>query len=221
VNAERRRKCAGVTLIELLVAVSLSSIVLIGVFSMTASMVQYEVEGLRKGTVTGWSLASLVAMNREIEGASVLVYPAAGSGANYLVVCSNWSRILNNNAGGLLDATSTLTAYFYCYDAASAVLRRMTSTASCPASYAPPACNAGTFGASSMIATGVYPIGAAPVFAADSASTVNLRYTVGKPTAGVDVNEGNGATNLTNPQTMTFDTRITLDKAVGGANIQD
>jgi type II secretory pathway component PulJ len=84
----KRRRSGGFSLIELVIAVSLSTIVLIGVFSMMTSMVQLEVAGQRGGTVNAWSLASLVAMNREIEGASVVVYPTAGT-ADALVLCSN------------------------------------------------------------------------------------------------------------------------------------
>ncbi|MFI5347299.1 MAG: type II secretion system protein J [Elusimicrobiota bacterium] len=223
-SRSKRRADAGFTLLELVIALSLSSIVLIGIFNMAASMVQYEAEGMRKGSINGWSLASLVAMNREIEDASVLVYPTTG-GQDSLVVCSNWSRLMNTTGGAALSAGVT-TIYNYCWDSTANVLRRMTTNANCPASagYSPPACNTATYGTGSVMSTGVYRDSAADsIFTADTVSTgtIRMRYVVGNPAAGAAPNEGNGLTNFTNPQTMAFDTRITLDKAVGGGNGSD
>ena len=223
----RRRR--GFTLLELVIALALSSIVLVGVFAMMASMVQYEAEGLRKGSVNGWSLASLVAMNREIEDASVLVTPRTG-GADTLVVCDNWSRLMNKTGGAtLMGGASVSTVYQYCWDPTVNVLRRMTSQpgGGCPSSlgYALPTCNAATYGAASVMATGVYKDTAGDnIFTADptSTGTIRIRYTVGNPTAGTAAaNEGNGLTNFQNPQTMSFDTRISLDRAVGLGNGSD
>jgi prepilin-type N-terminal cleavage/methylation domain-containing protein len=222
---KRRRARGGFTLLELVIALSLSSIVLIGVFVMTASMVQYEAEGLRKGSVNGWSLASLVAMNREIENASVLVYPTAG-GQDTLVVCSNWSRLMTTTGGGPLGPGAT-TVFYYCWDSTVNVLRRWAPPTACPASgsFSPPACTAAAYGgASSMMATGVYRDAALDsIFTADpsSAGTVRIRYVVGNPAAGAAANEGNGLTNFANPQTMAFDTRISLDRAFGSGNGSD
>lgn len=214
---ERRRRNAGFTLLELIIALSISSIVLIGSFSVLTSMVQYEVEGMRRGSINGWSLAGLVAMNREIESANALVYPIAGGSANSMSVCTNYSRI----KGGSLDGGASRT-YSYCWDSGVNVLRRMTA-AGCPGlGTAPAGCGAG-WGADSVVATGVYLDSFSdPVFATDaSGGTIRLRYIIGKPTIGAAINEGNGMTNFATPQSMTFDTRLTMEKAVGGANVQD
>ena len=227
-RAPRRRR-AGFTLLELVIALSLSSIVLIGVFSMMASMMTYEAEGLRKGSVNAWSLASLVAMNREIESASALVYPTTG-GQDSLVICTNWSRLMNTTGGAKISAADPVSLNTYCWESGTNLLRRQVTSGmgqTCPASlgYTPPACNSATYGgASSVMATGVYrDSGANFIFTADptSTGTIRIRYVVGNPSAGVSANEGNGLTNYVNPQTMAFDTRITLDKAVGGANSGD
>ncbi|MDE2143608.1 MAG: prepilin-type N-terminal cleavage/methylation domain-containing protein [Elusimicrobia bacterium] len=225
----RRRSHDGFTLLELVIATSLSTIVLVGIFSMGASMVQYEAEGMRKGSINGWSLASLVTMNRELEDASALVYPTTGS-QDSLVFCSNWSRL----AGAQINtaAGNYAVVYYYCWDAASNVLRRMTSplTANtpCPSSsgYSPPACNSGTYGTGSTVATGVYrDSNNDSIFSVDplvtSTGTVRMRYVVGNPNPGASPNEGNGLTIFSNPQTMAFDTRITLDKAFGAGNGSD
>jgi prepilin-type N-terminal cleavage/methylation domain-containing protein len=217
---ERRRRQAGFSLLELIIALSISSIVLIGVFSMTTSMIQYEVEGIRKGSVNGWSLASLMSMNREIENSSVLVYPISGA-QDFLVVCDNWSRLMNGGAAAL-TASQPTNIYQFCYDSSSNVLRRETHTGNCPgAGYAPPACSAGSY---NLLATGVYRDTANDaIFTVDGENlgTIRLRYIVGKPTTGAAINEGNGVTNFANPQSMAFDTRLSLSKAMGAANTGD
>jgi prepilin-type N-terminal cleavage/methylation domain-containing protein len=225
---------AGFTLLEMVVALSISSIVLIGVFVMLSSMVQYEVEGMRKGSVNAWSLASLVAMNGEIEAANLLAYPRGGSGANTLVVCSNWSRLMSS-LGGTMNtlgggAMNTLgggagvgpTVYSYCWDSTTNVLRRKVVAGAC--TYTVTSCDTTSYPGDSLIATGVYQDAANdPIFTADPAfnGSVRLRYVVGNPNAGASPHEGNGMTNFVNPQSMAFDTRLTLDKAFGTANTLD
>ena len=90
----------GFSLLELIIAMCLSSVVLITVFSIAASMVQFEVEGGRKGSVTAWSLASITNMNRDIANSSVIEWPnGAGASADSLVLCTNWTRIVNAPPG--------------------------------------------------------------------------------------------------------------------------
>ena len=179
---------------------------------------------MRKGSVNAWSLASLVAMNGEIEAANVLAYPPVGSaGANTLVVCSNWSRVMNtvmNTLGG--GAGVGPTVYSYCWDSTAKVLRRKVVAGVC--TYTVTTCDATSYPGDSLIATGVYQDAASdPIFTADPTFNggVRLRYVVGNPSAGVSPHEGNGVTNLANPQTMAFDTRLTLDKTFGLANTVD
>lgn len=205
----RARATAGYTLLELIVALSMSTIVLVGIFSIMSTMMQYELDGLRKGSVNGWSLSSLVAMNREIEGASVLAYPTSGGGGDSLIVCANWSRLVGAS-GGVLNGGSG-TVYYYCFDSTNNVLRRKSASGACPASPAtPPSCDATTYGAGNVVATGVYRSGAANVFTADPsmAGTVRLQYVVGNPSQ---------TTQTPNPQTLAFDTRVTLDRQYGNA----
>lgn len=214
---KRRRADAGFTLLELIIALSISTIVLIGSFSMLSSMVQYEVEGMRKGSINGWSLAALVAMNREIENANVLVYPPPGGSSNAMSVCTNWSRI----SGASLDG-GAVKVYSYCWDSSANVMRRKTA-GGCPAMGSAPAACGVSWGADSVVATGAYldSLGDNVFYVDPTGGTIRLRYVIGKPTAGAAVNEGNSVTNFATPQTMAFDTRLTLEKAVGGANAQD
>lgn len=215
----RRRR--GFTLIELVMALALAAVVLLGVFSILASMIQNEVQSLRKGTVTGWALASVVAMNREIASGSVLAYPPRGIGDDSLVICTNWSRLMNPPNGAALIGGPTF--YFsYCWEPGAHLLRRMRIDGPCPPpGTPPPACGAATYGNDSVIATGVYRDALNdPLFLADPdvASVVHLRYVVGNPEAGVSAG-GNDKTFLTNPQSLAFDTRVALEnKQFGDSN---
>lgn len=205
------RSEAGYTLLELIVALSMSTIVLVGVFSMMGTVVHYQVEGLKKETVTTWSLASLVAMNKEIEGSSVLVYPTSGGSGDSLIVCSNWSRLRTYGGAGAVLNGGTPDAYYYCFDSTNQVLRRKTAN-SCPASPAtPPNCDTANYGTGNILATNVYRNGAANVFQADPnmAGTVRLQYVIGNPSP---------TSLLTNPASLTFDTKVTLDRQYGNAS---
>lgn len=212
------RREAGFTLLEMIIALSLSSIVLVGAFTIMTSAVQNQVMLMRKGTVNAWSIASLVAMNRDIEGGSVLAYPAAGLGQNSVVVCSGYSRIVG--AGGTpstlpsLPAGVTPNVYTYCWDAATNVFRRRYQAGTaCPAPPAtPPACIAGNY--PEVVASGVYQDPALdPIFQRDpnNASAVRVRYVVGNPNANAVSAGSNGMTVSAQVQSMSFDSRLTLE----------
>jgi prepilin-type N-terminal cleavage/methylation domain-containing protein len=212
----RKRNSPGFTLIELIVAVALSTIVLIGVFSLMTNMVQTEVTSMRNGTVTVWSLASISAMNADIVGSSYLSYPSPGPGQDSLVTCTNWSPIAA--AGGVAGPVNTAagnTVYEYCYLPASNVLLRNVITnavAACPG--AAPACVVGLY-SSGIVATGVYRDSAGdPVFTAQPTSTnanaVRLHFVIGNPAVGVSAG-GNGTTSLAIPQSINYDTQIILE----------
>lgn len=209
----------GFSLLELIIALSLSSVVLITVFSIAASMVQFEVEGGRKGSVTAWSLASISAMNRDIASASVIEWPnGAGSASDALVLCTNWTRLVNGPNGQVLSPTvgPGPTVIYYCWDSGTNVLRRMVVGGNCPnAGAGPPACTAAAFGAGSVVATAVYKSGVNNVFTVDPAvnNAVHLQFVVGNPAQGQVNSTGGGAAGpvFQNPQSLAFDTRVVLE----------
>jgi len=200
----RHRRSSGFSLIETIVAVCLSSVVLMGVFSLMTSMIRNEISGMRDGTVTAWSLASIGAMNNDIPAGSYLSYPVVGAAAGSpdgLVICTNWAP----NAGGPgtagpVNPALPVYAYEYCYDTldgppfANTLLRQtvaIISPATCPT--APPTCNSTTYtsfvagqsaGSAGLVATGVYRLdyaspsspGSAKVFTADPTSTNGNGY---------------------------------------------
>lgn len=208
---------AGFTLIELIIAVSLSTVVLLGVFSIMTTMVQTEVDATRKGSVTAWSLASINSMNMDIAGSSCVVQPpAAGSAGDSLVLCSNWSRQSSNGGppnGGKIDPTQPNNVVYFCYDGSN-IRRLYQANTNCPAAGAgAPACTAGSYGANNVVATGVYrdALGDA-IFLWDSTTlgAIRVRFTVGNRNTGT-VTAGNPGTSFANPQYMDFDTRVVME----------
>lgn len=218
----RRRGPPGFTLIELLVATILSSIVLMGMFSVLTNMVTAEVNSMRNGTVTSWSLAGIGAMNTDIAGAGTLSFPASGGGADSLVVCANWSKLIGT-LGGAPQGSGPTKVYNYCWDSTdappfrNALLRNVRSyppgPAVCPSAPLSP-CTAGIYGGDSVVATGVYKDAANdPIFYADpnTMNAVRLRLVIGNPAANAASAGGNGGTVNAVPVSVPFNTEIILE----------
>lgn len=212
----------GYTMLELIIAVALSMVVLMAIFSMMTSMFRFQVEGLKKSTVTGWSLASLMKMNNEIESAAVLAYPTGVAQSDIMCGCTNWSRIY----GSRLDTNQNVVAFYYCYDSATQTIRRLAeesaaTTCPLPASLPAglPACTSAWSGANrtnDVVAAGVnHHSSGSLVFIRDDASGgVRLRYAVGDKTY-VHVA---GKPDVVNPQYMEFDTNITMSRPYMNSN---
>jgi prepilin-type N-terminal cleavage/methylation domain-containing protein len=220
----KRRASPGFTLIELIVAMVLSSVVLMGLFSIMTNMVQAEVNGMRQGTVTAWSLAGISAMNSDIAGASYIAYPGAGNaGADALVVCTNWSpnALPGPTAGPIPGGPAGNDVYTYCYDTTDAppfgnsILRKhvFNGAAACPGA-APAGCTSGNYPGDSIVATGVYrDTNSDNLFSNDpnTLNAVRIRYTVGNPAASAVSAGGNGGTVTAVPVTVPFNTEIILE----------
>lgn len=186
------KKAPGFTLIELIIAVSLASFVLIGVATVAMQMTKAQVEGIRSGTVTGWSLVSYLSMAKEIEDSNVLAFPVAnGASADELIVCRNWSRMMGALPGGRLDATGVVTVVQYCVDStdpANLVLRRFANVGAavtCPNPAGPVSCSAsppGVWTETSVIGFRFEKLTGFPnVFTRDnSIGGVRLRYAIGE-----------------------------------------
>ena len=220
-----RGRAAGFTLVELILAVGLSTVVLIGAFSMLTSMIQYEVEAGRKGSVTGGSLMSLGAMNADIAAASCLVTPPlSGVPGDSLVVCTNWSRQAKQGDpnGNFLDSTSGNTIYSYCYDPANFLIRGMSQSGACPAvGAAPPVCTVAGYPTGTVLATGVYrDKNGSLLFQYDTTTpgAIQLHYVVGNPNAGTvsGPGAGNNQTNFANPVSLAIDTKILMENWTSG-----
>ncbi len=107
----------GFTLLELIVAMTLSSFVLVGIVTVAAQMMRSQIESSDKGEVTGWTLIGLNRMNKELQDANYLAAPNAGGGA-VISGCINYSMLMNNGAGGPINAALPTTAFYYCVNPA-------------------------------------------------------------------------------------------------------
>lgn len=145
----------GFSLVELLIATSLSAFVLIGISAIGASLARNQIEGIRSGTQIGWSVVSYMSMAKEIEDANVLVFPVNnGDAADQIVVCKNWSRNQTPGppGGGVIDASTPVWLIQYCVDPAAATppetgfkIRRYARVAvgqTCPTTGIPVSCDA-------------------------------------------------------------------------------
>jgi type II secretory pathway pseudopilin PulG len=238
---KRRDRSSGFTLVELIIACALSTIVLVGVMEMMSSMVMTEVDSMRKGSVTAWGLANINAMSADIAGASYLSRPVSGATDTTLIVCSNWSAAKNGplgNAGspGELnldpDPLKRNIVSYYCWDTGEAgtmyqnSLLHASVVQACPTpGTAAPACTHTSAPYSNgigdcLVATGVYQFdypaayGAIPIFTGDPfvQNAVHLQFRVGLPAAGVSAGS-NLQTKSTNPQSLEFNSRLVLEAA--------
>lgn len=197
----------GFSLVEVLIATSLASFVLIGISTIGAQLARSQIEGIRSGTQVGWSVVSYMSMAKEIEDSNVLVYPVnSGDAADSIVVCKNWSRQMGGGPplGGALDP-GNVSLIQYCVDTTPPAppetgykIRRYASVGpqpgySCPTAGVPVACNAagpgwlengnpsaGVVGYRVEKLTGA---GLGLVFLRDNAiGGVRLRYAIGRQT---------------------------------------
>jgi prepilin-type N-terminal cleavage/methylation domain-containing protein len=210
----------GFSLIELVIAVSLASFVLVAVASLAMQMTRSQIEGIRSGTMTGWSVVSYISMAKEIEDANVLAYPIAdGSAQDAIVVCKNWSRNAGATAGvgAKLDVNGVVSVIQYCVDTSvptALVMRRYARASAadtCPAVAAPVACNAAGPGwsengvaSNAVVGFRVERVAGQAVFLRSNAiGGVRVRYVIGNQTA---------TANVPTVKFTTFDYGISMQK---------
>ncbi len=104
---------SGFTLVEMIVAVALSSIVMVGLIDITASMLQRHFEGIRHGAVDSETLYSLDQMRLEIEAATYYSNPSTSSPASLSIQgCGNYSS--TTNLGPQIYTAAPMTSFAYC-----------------------------------------------------------------------------------------------------------
>ena len=217
-----RRGDSGFTLIEMIVGSVLASIVLLGLFNFVTTLISSQVSAERSSTVTAFSIAGIGSMNADIAAAGAVGYPALGATGDSLIVCRNWSNRTNPPAA--VSAGFTVDVYYYCWDTTdaapygNALLRKVVvNNGTCPT--VPPACTngaytGGTYGANTVVATGVYrDSNADPIFFTDNktSNAVRLRYQVGDPNANAASAGSNGGTVSATPVTIPYNTEIILE----------
>lgn len=103
-----RKPNAGFTLIELILSLSLSTFVLMGIVMVAASAMRAHFEQIRKGEANVYTLYSAQQLTRDLEEATYIPpnFPPAGAGGgNVLKGCKNYSPILNAQGDGRYDKT--------------------------------------------------------------------------------------------------------------------
>lgn len=113
----RRASEGGFTLIELILALSLSTFVLVGIVSVTASVLRHHFDQIRRGEANVQTLYSLQQLNVELEEATHIVpnYPPT-TGSSVLKGCKNYSaRLVSIGDGtGRYDTTRNSEYFVYC-----------------------------------------------------------------------------------------------------------
>jgi len=202
---KKRREAlpAGFTLMELLIAMSLSTLVIAAVVAFATSMIRTQFQEIRRGEVSGATILSLDQLRTDLENATYLQFPSAAAVSNVLSGCANYSMALNTP--GPLLAGAPVTSFYYCVDATSHTLWRYQASGICPYAPAPAPCGAGS--ATAIVYGAFYPSLANPGFffkrTADT-SGVELFYSIGNPSA---------TATLQSPINYQFDTKINMVKA--------
>lgn len=109
----------GFTLVEMIVAVALSSIVMVGLIDITASMLERHFEGIRHGAVDSETLYSLDQMRLELEAATYYSNPSTSSSASMSIQgCGNYSMqpitLPNGTQTNQIYGAQPISSFAYC-----------------------------------------------------------------------------------------------------------
>jgi prepilin-type N-terminal cleavage/methylation domain-containing protein len=201
---------AGFTLIELIIAMALSGIVIVGIFGVASQMMRVHVQSAAKGENTNWALMSLDSMQRELSNGTVLYCPYAdashagcpGPTSTVLSGCSDYT--LSPGVGPLDGNPANVRSFYYCVWSAGTPsgtpwLLHYTGT-TCPISPAP-VCGAGNF---EVVAQDIYPYTPAQNYYFQRAPAgVQLFFTIGQPVP---------TSNNPTPSVTRVDTQVTMQK---------
>ncbi|MDE2237151.1 MAG: prepilin-type N-terminal cleavage/methylation domain-containing protein, partial [Elusimicrobia bacterium] len=101
-----RGRC-GFSLLELLVALALSSLVLVGVMMLATSMVKFQMDSIEQGSGTGGAVYAVQRLKKDLADATDLECPGSRCAAtghsnrgDVLAACTNWSVLGDPAAGG-------------------------------------------------------------------------------------------------------------------------
>ncbi len=106
---------SGFTLVEMIVAVALSSIVMVGLIDITASMLERHFEGIRHGKIDSETLYSLEQMRLELEAATYYSYPNTSSPSGMSVQgCGNYFSANSPGTQIYTAPGATISSFAYC-----------------------------------------------------------------------------------------------------------
>ena len=207
----------GFTLLELLVALTLSSVVLLGIVGVASQMIRWHIEGLTKSSDTAWTLTSVQRMSQELRSASALWCPyvdasrggCPGDKSDILSGCENFSFLDSAIHAGPVKAFHYCVADNYGAPPARTLLRYYDDDTGgvCPLTGV--VCGGGSPEVVARYVNKISPT--TPYFTRrDDAGGVQIRYTVGQvtPTANRPV-----------PVYTTVDVVMGMNKPYG--NIRD
>jgi type II secretory pathway pseudopilin PulG len=216
----RTRGRPGFTLLELIIALSVSVFVLVGIIAVTTSMVRYQFDASLRGSVTSGSLYSLQRMQKEIEETTYIAIPTANNGtSDTLAGCTNWSKA----AAARVDANSpvsagcstgnNVTSYFYCVSG-GILYRHYNCGTTCSPDYrtaAAPTCGvSGTFDVVVPVKPGISKgDNFTYYFKRVNTSDIEMHYIIGKGTFS--------ATNVS-PASVKVNTTLSTNKSYGGTS---
>lgn len=153
----------GFTLAELLIALTLGSLLIMAMSAMFLPVTGAQVDLFRSARVQGEALLAAKAIQLDLEQSSMVSVPAAGAPGDELAGCVNFDPA----AGGALDSTRPVAGFRYCL--IDGALRRG-ETGSCP----PAAFVCG--GASPVVASNIGRDGPNPLFTRRLGNVVGVRY---------------------------------------------
>jgi type II secretory pathway pseudopilin PulG len=211
------------TLLELIIAMSLSVFVYIGIITVATSMVRYQLDAGMKGSAAGGTIIALARMQKEVEDSTYIMAgaPSVGGG-NALRGCNNWSAMgnaaINPAAAAVAPCTglNNVTAFAYCVDASNILWRHYWCATTCPVG-APPAYTCGTAGGTWETIVGAKPgvfrsTGYANYFYRTGDNTgVDMHFIVGVGTATTAGTPGQQ--NLNPTAYYRVDTRVIANKS--------
>jgi hypothetical protein len=193
----RLKRSLGFSLLELMVSLTLSTVVLIGVISIATQVVRNQFQTIRSGEISGQTLAALHAMNRELEQATYIDPTApTTSGDDIVSGCLNYSpQMVTLNGDGRIDSTKPIQSFYYCvlvhgtpgrFDSLLRYPPFGQYGATCPITT--PTCGAGSYDA--VVGYNFSKIGSSSYFTRDDTTGgISMNYIVGNatPTAQVKI----------------------------------
>jgi prepilin-type N-terminal cleavage/methylation domain-containing protein len=212
----------GYTLLELIVALSLSSFVMMGIISVATSMVRFQFQAGLSGNAGGGTLLAVGRMTRHMEDTSYMLQPVTGvAGADYVSGCTNWSaqgntRMSTTLSGGAswpcTNAASNVTNFVYCRNAVNEMWLHYSCSATCGSIPAVTDANCGGAVATRELIVGQRPgifraVGYTRLFFRTADNTgLDMHFIVGQSTP---------TANYPRPAFYRVDTRVMMNKSYG------
>lgn len=138
----RARKARGFTIIEMVIALSLGTMVLVAVNSLYMPLMRTQFDAYRRGGAQAEALIAHKSLRLSISQATEIYLPAPSAGGDLLSGCSNFDSAKGAGVQGLLDPDGPSRSFYFCVE--GGILYEYWAEASCPMFYPP--CGGATAG---------------------------------------------------------------------------